>query len=42
MLDLQNIKSRLMYEQKRADDAAEKVEKLNEDVSKDEVINKTF
>ena len=31
-----------MYEQKRADDASEKVEKLNEEVSKDEPINKTF
>ena len=42
MLDLQNIKTRLMYEQKRADDASEKAEKLNEEVSKDELINKTF
>ena len=31
-----------MYEQKRADDASEKVEKLNEEVSKDELIDKTF
>ena len=42
MLDLENIKIRLMYEQKRADDASEKVEKLNEEVSKDGLINKTF
>ena len=42
MLDLENIKSRLMYEQKRADDASEKVEKLNEEVSKDELILEHF
>ena len=42
MLDLENIKSRLMYEQKRADDASEKVEKLNEEVSKNELILEQF
>jgi len=42
MLDLQNTKSRLMYEQKRADDASEKVEKLNEEVSKNELILEQF
>ena len=42
MLDLENIKIRLMYEQKRADDASEKVEKLNEEVSKNELILEQF